>query len=78
MEVGVEWKFGNGNILYNVSVQWMTLPSHRKEKLSTAFHYYHLSNLIIADSRVKTSVFWGVLAEYPESGELPKFVKLSR
>ena len=25
MEVGVKWKFG----MYNGSVQWMTLPSHR-------------------------------------------------
>ena len=75
MEAGVEWKFGNGNIMYNGGVQWMTLPSHSKEMLSTALHYYLLSNLIIADSRVKTSVV-SVLAEYPESGELPKFVKL--
>ena len=29
MEVGVKWKFGNGN-MYNGSVQWMTLPSHRR------------------------------------------------
>ena len=77
MEGGVEWKFGNGNLMYNGSVQWMTHPSHRKERLSTALHYYHLSNLIIADSRVKTSVFF-FFAEYPESGELPKFIKLSR
>ena len=35
MEVGVKWKFGNGN-MYNGSVQWMTLPSHR-------IHVYQLN-----------------------------------
>ena len=28
MEVVVEWNFDNGST-YNVSMQWMTLPSHR-------------------------------------------------
>ena len=28
MEVVVEWNFDNGST-YNVSMEWMTLPSHR-------------------------------------------------
>ena len=50
MEVGVKWKFGNGN-MYNGSVQWMTLPSHRTivyaAKVYTAKVYANTYKLVM-------------------------------